>query len=160
MPGDELALNLNNLTNLTSLRLSGISPQDDDLRFLTGLSHLQDLSLSAISLPESTLECLENMSELKLLDLTGISRATKEDFSHMAGLTKLRDVTLQGKISDAALKDLPCLPSVWSLWIYSEERIRPETRVLLQERLPAIQYIHYRQLSPNIFQTAPNRSGR
>lgn len=158
IPGDELTLNLNNLTNLTSLRLSGFSPQDDDLTFLTGLSRLQNLSMFEVSLPETTLEHLKNMSELKLLNLTGISRATREDVAHLAGLTKLRDVTLRGRISNEALRHLPCLPSVWSLWIYSEERIRPDTRVLLQQRLPAIQYIHYRQLNANMFQTMPNRS--
>jgi hypothetical protein len=98
------------------------------------------------------------MSELKRLHLTGISRATREDLAHMAGLTKLRDVTLKGKLPDAALKNLPCLPSVWSLWIHSEERIRPETRALLQERLPALKYIHFRQLNPTMFKNTSNRS--
>jgi len=158
MPGDELALNLNNLTNLTSLHLGGFPLQDGDLTFLTRLRRLQELVVSSVSLPESTLEHLENMSELKYLNLTGISRATKEDVTHLAGLTKLSDVTLEGQISNVALESLPCLPSVWSLWIYSEERIRPETRALLQEHLPRLKYIHFRQLNPTMFQATSSRS--
>ena len=158
MPGDELPLNLNKLTNLKSLGLNAGRLQDDDLKFLKGLSGLQELRVSSFSLPESTLECLESMSDLKLLDLNGISRATTEDLAHLAGLTGLRNATFMGNISDASLKHLPCLPSVWSLEIWSEERLDPDTRILLQERLPAIQYIHFRQLNPERIPIVPNHS--
>ncbi len=150
MPGDELPLNLSRLANLESLLLNASLLQEDDLMFLKALSQLQELRVSSLALPESTLACLGNMSELKLLNLNGISRATQEDVAHLAGLTGLRNATFMGNISDASLKQLPCLPSVWSLEIWSEERIRPETRILLQERLPAIKYIHLRKLNPDM----------
>ena len=157
-PGDELSLNLNKLTNLTSLKLGCSSLKDDDLTFLSQLPRLQVLGMSSRSLPGSTLERLGNMSELKYLHLMEISRATKEDMAHLAGLTELRNVTFMGKLSDAALKHLPCLPSVWSLSIYSEERIDPETRDLLQERMPALKYIHFRRFNPDMFKSPSKRS--
>jgi len=155
-PADELALNLNALTNLRSLRLSGLSLQDDDLTFLAQLSHLQQLSVQSKSLPATTWKSLQNLSELNSLYLTGISGASEKDLAQLAGLTKLGRLNLSGRIPGAALEHLPYLPALWSLWIRNTEPMSPETQARVWESQSGHNIsIHFRALDPTTLGPVP-----
>jgi len=140
-PVDGVTLDFSALTNLNTLTLSGLSLQDADLASLAVLHHLEWLSLDG-AFTEEGLWRLRNLSELKHLDIRGISCTTGDRLGDLGGLTKLGDLTLLGRITDAALGRLTGLPSLWSLRVETDEPIRPETVARLKQVMPMITYIH------------------
>jgi Leucine-rich repeat (LRR) protein len=144
---DEVRLDLSGLTNLNTLELSGFSLQDADLRSLTGLDHLEWLKLQNESLSEEALRHLKNLSGLRRLYINEVSCSTGSGLVHLAGLTKLTDLTLQGRIRDAALDRLTGLAALRNLRIVTDEPIRTQTISNLRQRLPAIAYINIEKLT-------------
>jgi hypothetical protein len=95
------------------------------------------------------------MPELNRLYVSGLSECTGEDLAHLNGLPKLRDLTLCGRIMDAALYRLSGLPSIWSLRVDTDEPIRKQTVTNLTKSHPVIEYIHINEL-PKV-QTRPQQ---
>jgi len=144
---DQGTLDLSRLTNLRKLRLFGLSFQDADLAFLTALHQLKDLSLAGESLPEEALRHLKDLHELKRLNIDGISCLTGDGLKHLSRLKELGDLTLRGRITNAALNRLPGLPSVRSFRVATDEPIRPQTVAGLKQNLPAVEFIHIDKLT-------------
>jgi hypothetical protein len=140
-PVDGVTLDLSALTNLNTLTLSGLSLQDADLASLAGLHHLEWLSLGGTFTEEGLLR-LRNLPELKHLSISGISCLDGDCLDNLGGLTKLGDLVLRGRVTDAALGRLSGLPSIWSLRVETDEPIRPETVARLKKTMPMITYIH------------------
>jgi hypothetical protein len=138
-PVDGVTLDLSALTNLKTLTLSGCSLQDADP--LAGLNHLEWLVLDGAFTEEGLLH-MRNLPKVKLLDIRGISCTTGDHLGDLGGLTKLGDLVLRGRITDAALGRLTGLPSIWSLRVETDEPIRPETVARLKKAMPMITYIH------------------
>jgi len=137
---DEVRLDLSALTNLRKLSLSGLSLQDADLVSLAGLHHLESLNLGD-TFTEEGLWRLRDLSELKRLSISGISCVAGDRLGDLGGLTKLEDLVLRGRITNAALGRLASLPSIWSLRVETDEPIRPETVTRLKKAMPGITYI-------------------
>jgi Leucine-rich repeat (LRR) protein len=140
-PADGVTLDLSALTNLKTLELSGVSLQDTDLASLSGLHNLEWLILNG-TFTEEGLWHLRDLSELKFLNIRGISCSTGDRLDDLGGLTKLGDLKLRGRITDAALGRLTGLPSLWSLSVETDESIRPETLARLKKAMPTIIYMH------------------
>jgi len=158
---DELTLNLKNLTNLRSLRLTGLPLQDDDLAFLPRLPHLQQLSAHSKSLSGETLKHLRDLSELNTLRFTGISDVGAEDLAHLSGLTKLGQLNLSGGIPAAALEHLPYLPALWSLWIRNAEPMTRATQARVRDGQSGHNIsIHFRELNPATLGPVPDPQQR
>jgi hypothetical protein len=144
---DEVPLRLSALTDLKTLSLRGLSLRDEDLASLAGMRHLQWLVLEG-TFTEGALWYLRDFSELKLLIIKEVSCPTGEGLAQLGGLKMLGDLTIRGRITDAALARLPALPSLWSLRIVTDEPIRPETAARLQQTMPVIEYIHIDKMTP------------
>jgi hypothetical protein len=144
---DEVPLRLSGLAELKTLSLRGLSLRDEDLASLAGMRHVQWLILEG-AFTESALWHLRNLSDLKLLSVTSVSCSNGEGLAQLAELKRLGDLTITGRITDAALARLPALPSLWSLRIVTDEPIRPETVAYLKQTLPVIEYIHIDKLTP------------
>lgn len=138
---DGAMLGISALTNLKTLTLSGCSLQDADLASLAGLGRLEWLVLDG-AFTEEGLWHLRNLSELKLLDIRGISCTSGEHLDDLAGMAKLGDLHLHGRVTDTALGRLSGLPSLWSLSVETDEPIRAQTIAHLKQSLLAIEYIH------------------
>ena len=165
---DEIPLNLSGLTSVTTLYLRGMALHDEDLASLAGLCRLQRLEIdggvfSGGTFTEKALLHLKALPELDVLLLTGISCSSGEGLASLGGLKKLRDLNLQGRITDAALAHLPALPSLWSLTVRTDEPIRPETIARLKQTLPMIEFIHIDKLPllrpPPLIQSSPAQPG-
>jgi len=141
-PADGVTLDFSALTNLNTLTLSGLSLQDADLESLAGLHHLEWLALENNSLSEAALMHLKDLSELKRFSIGGISCTADDHLGDLGGLTKLGDLVLRGRITDAALGRLSGLPSIWSLRVETDEPIRSETVARLKQVMPMVTYIH------------------
>jgi hypothetical protein len=155
-PADGVTLDLSALTNLNTLTLSGLSLQDADLASLEGLHHLEWLVLDGAFTEEGLLR-LRNLPELKRLSISGISCTTGNSLGNLGGLTKLGDLVLRGRITDAALGRLTGLLSIWSLRVETDEPIRPETVARLKKAMPMITYIHIEK-PPRTMPTATRQS--
>ncbi len=140
-PADGVTLDLSALTNLKTLELSGIPLQDADLASLSGLHNLEWLILDG-AFTEEGLWHLRALPELKFLDFRGMSCTAGDHLDDLGCLTKLGDLKLRGKVTDAALCRLTGLPSLWSLSVETDEPIRPETFTRLKKTMPTIIYIH------------------
>ncbi len=140
-PANGVTLDLSALTNLNTLTLSGCSLQDADLASLAGLGLLEWLVLDG-AFTEEGLWHLRALPELKILDFRGMSCTAGDHLDDLGCLTKLGDLKLRGKVTDAALCRLTGLPSLWSLSVETDEPIRPETLARLKEAMPTIIYIH------------------
>ena len=140
-PADGEMLDLSALTKLNTLTLSGLPLQDADLASLASLHHLEWLVLEG-TFTEEGLRRLRNLPELKLLTIRGITCTADDHLGDLGGLTKLKDLTLSGRITDAALGHLSGLPSIWSFRVETDEPIRPETVARLKQVMPIITYIH------------------
>jgi hypothetical protein len=106
---------------------------------------------------------LRDLSELKVLNVEHVSCPTGEGLAQLGGLKRLGDLTIRGRITDAALARLPALPSLWSLRIVTDEPIRPETIAHLRQALPMIEYIHIDRLTPGnppLMRDSPSQRGR
>ncbi len=156
-PADGVTLDLSALTNLNTLTLSGLSLQDADLESLEGLHHLEWLVLDGAFTEEGLLR-LRNLPELKRLSISGISCTTGNSLGNLGGLTKLGDLVLRGRITDAALGRLTGLLSIWSLRVETDEPIRPETVARLKKAMPMITYIHIEK--PQRIMQPANRQSR
>jgi Leucine-rich repeat (LRR) protein len=155
-PADGVTLDFSALTNLNTLTLSGLSLQDADLESLAGLHHLEWLVLDGAFTEEGLLH-LRNLPELKRLSISGISCTTGNSLGNLGGLTKLGDLVLRGRITDAALGRLTGLLSIWSLRVETDEPIRPETVARLKKAMPMITYIHIEK-PPRTMPTATRQS--
>ena len=142
VPLDETPLELGALAKLKTLSMSGLSLRDGDLASLAGMRHLEWLTLQNGEFSDAGLHHLKDMGALQILTLTNFDSSTGAGLARLADLESLRDLKLQGRITDRALEHLGDLPSVWSLWIVTDELIRAETADRLRERLPAIEHIH------------------
>lgn len=140
-PANEVTLDFSTLTNLNTLALSGISLKDADLASLAGLQHLECLTLEG-TFTEGGLRFLRNLSNLKHLSISGLSCTAGHHLDYLGSLVKLNDLTLRGRITDAALRSMAGLPSLWSLRVVTNEPIWPKTVTHLKQNLPAIEYIH------------------
>jgi hypothetical protein len=159
---DESPLRLSALADLRTLTLQGLSLRDEDVASLAGLRHLEWLVLEG-AFTEGALWHLKDFRDLKLLGITGVSCATGQGLAEMGELKRLGDLTISGRITDAALARLPALPSLWSLRIVTDEPIRPETVALLQRTLPVIEYIHIDRLTqsnPPLIKSSPAQRER
>jgi len=134
-------LDISVLTRLNTLELPGCSLRDADLASLAGLSRLEWLILDG-DFTEEGLWHLRNLSELKILDVRGISCTSGEHLDELAGMAKLGDLHLHGRVTDAALGRLSGLPSLWSLSVETDEPIRPETLAHLRKAMPTLMYVH------------------
>jgi Leucine-rich repeat (LRR) protein len=140
-PANGVTLDFSTLTNLNTLTLSGMSLQDADVASLAGLRHLEWLTLEG-TFTEGGLRFLRNLSNLKHLSIGDLSCTEGDHLDHLGRLVKLNDLTLRGRITDAALRRLAGLPSLWSLRVVTDEPIWPKTVTHLKQNLPAIEYIH------------------
>ena len=159
---DEVPLRLSALTELRTLTLQGLALRDEDLASLAGMRHVQWLVLEG-TFTEGALQYLRDFSELKLLIIEYVSCPTGEGLAQLGGLKRLGDLTIRGRITDAALTRLPALPSLWSLRIVTDEPIRPETIARLKQTLPVIEYIHIDKLTPTnplLMRDGPPKRGR
>jgi hypothetical protein len=158
---DEVPLKLSALTDLRTLSLHNLSLRDEDLVSLAGMQHLDWLVLDG-TFTEDGLRPLGGLAELRLLKVTGVSCSDGEGFSQLSGLKRLEDLTLGGRITDAALARLPALPSLWSLRIVTDEPIRPETIARLRQTQPVIEYIHIDKPPGNepLIRSIPAQRGR
>ncbi len=153
-PADELMLDLTELKKMKDMYLGGLSLKDSDLAFLKHLPLLENLAIHSDSpMTGEFLRHLKEMPELNRLYVSGLSECTGEDLAHLNGLPKLRDLTLCGRIMDAALYRLSGLPSIWSLRVDTDEPIRKQTVTNLTKSHPVIEYIHINEL-PKV-QTRP-----
>ncbi|MEA3227010.1 MAG: hypothetical protein U9Q07_13750, partial [Planctomycetota bacterium] len=114
---------------------------------LTALHQLKDLSLAGESLPEEALRHLKNLHELKRLDINGISCLTGDGLKHLSWLKELENLTLRGRITNAALGRLPRLPSVRSLRVATDMPIRAQIVAGLKRNLPAVEFIYIDKLT-------------
>ncbi|MCH7558147.1 MAG: hypothetical protein IIB56_11915 [Planctomycetes bacterium] len=152
-PADELMLDLSGLKKMKDMNLSVLSLQDSDLAFLEHLPLLENLMIQPDSLTGAFLRHLRELPELNRLYVSGLSGCTGEDLAYLNGLPKLRDLTLRGRITDAALGRLSGLPSIWSLRVDTDEPIRKQTVADLAKSHPVIEYIHINRM-PKV-QTRP-----
>jgi hypothetical protein len=126
------------------------------------MRHLQWLVLEG-TFTEGALQHLRDFSELKVLIIEHVSCPTGDGLAQLGGLKRLGDLTIRGRIADAALARLPALPSLWSLRIVTDEPIRPETIALLKRTLPVIEYIHIDRLTQGnqpLIRSSPAQPGR
>ncbi len=159
---DEIRLKLSTLTELRMLSLRGQALRNEDVASLAGLHHLDWLVLEG-TFTEGALWHLKDLAELKVLMISGVSCSTGEGLAQLGELKRLGDLTIEGRITDAALSRLPALPSLWSLRLVTEDPIRPETIALLKRTLPVIEYIHIDkplQANPPLIQSSPPQRGR
>ncbi len=155
-PADELMLDLSGLKKMKDLDLSGLQLQDSDLAFLKHLPLLENLMIQPDSLTGTSLRHIRELHELNRLFVSGLSGCTGEDLANLNGLPKLRDLTLRGRITDAALGSLSGLPSISSLRVDTDEPIRKQTVTDLTKSHPVIEFIHINEL-PKV-QTRPVRT--
>ncbi len=158
-PGiDETRLAWSSLKNLRTLSVGGVLLDDADLASVAHMQHLESLSLQNGNFSEAGLRYLQSLSALKNLRISNLDCPTGAGLQELAGLESLRDLTLQGRITDEALEHLTGLPSLWSLWIITDEVIQPETVTRLRERLPAVDHIHV--VEPPRFDRSPVQTGK
>ena len=150
---DETPVNLSALTGLRTLTLNGFKLHDSDLAFLAGMRDLEWLTLQGGPPSEAALIYLKDLSRLKYLKISNLTCTTGSGLAWLAELKAVGSMTLRGRITDAALRQLPVLPSLWGLTVETDEIIRPETVALLRQRLPAIQGIEIRD--PRQFDRRP-----
>lgn len=139
---DETPLNLSGLTNLKTLSLNGFALQDSDLASVAGMRDLEWLALQSGPPSEAALVYLKDLTKLKRLHLSNLTCTTGSGLAWLAGLKEASSIRLHGRITDAALRQMPVLPELWSLRIETDEVIQPETVAKLRARLPAIEHIH------------------
>ena len=145
---DELTLDLSGLQDLKRLRLSALSLQESDLAFLPNLRHLKQVMIDARSLPAASLQHLKGLSELERLSVRGLARPTDQDLATLAGLARVKDLTLGGEIPDTALTSIEGLAGLQSLTIETSKPIRSQTITDIKQRHPTIGYIHVREPLP------------
>jgi len=151
---DETPLKLSALTRLKYLSLRGLGLRDTDMVTLAGMRDLEGLWLSG-DLTDQGLINLNGLPHLQNLMVDGLACSNGEGLAQLSGLKSLRDLKLEGQITDSALDHLGDLRSVWSLWIVTDETIRPETVARLRDRLPVIEHIHV--VEPPRFEEPPVR---
>jgi len=140
-PMDETPLMLSSLKNLKSLWIRGVSLQDADLASLAAMRELEWLTLRDGTFSEAGLRHLQGLKSVEYLTIGDLDCPTGAGLACLAELKAVGNMTLRGRITDAALRQLPALPSLWLLTVETDEIIRPETVAGLRERLPAIQSI-------------------
>jgi hypothetical protein len=143
---DESTLRLSGLRNLKRLRLSGLSLHEEDLAFLSHVKDLEALTIETPFLSDDALQPIKHLGRLKLLYVKGLSCTKDSGLLPLNGLSGLHDVTLSGKISDAALGSLADLENIWGLTIQTSEPIQRQTRDNLSKRLPGIEFLHIYEL--------------
>lgn len=142
-PGiDETPLELSSLKNLKTFSVSGVLLEDADLASVAGMRHLEWLTLQNCTFSDAGLCHLKDLSALKILTIGNLDCPTGAGLAWLSGLESLGDLKLQGRITDQAVEHLTGLPSVWSLWIVTDEVIQPETVARLRDRLLALQHLH------------------
>jgi len=140
-PADGVTLDFSALTKLNTLTLDGCSLQDADLASLEDLHHLEWLVLEG-AFTEEGLWHLRNLPTVKHLIIKGITCTDGDRLSDVGGLAKFGEMTLSGRVTDAALRRLTGFPSLWSLTVETNEPIRPATIARLKQVMPMITYIH------------------
>jgi len=158
-PADELMLDLSGLKKMKDMNLSGLSLQDSDLAFLEHLPLLENLMIQPQPIPTefpltgAFLRHLRELPELNRLWVSELSGCTGEDLAYLNGLPKLRNLTLSGRITDAALASLTGPLSLESLYFDTDKPIRKQTVADLAKSHPVIEYIHINRM-PKV-QTRP-----
>ena len=145
---DELMLDLSELTKMKEMYLD-LSLQDSDLAFVKHLPLLENLSIQpepGSPLNGALLRYLTEMPELNRLYVSGLSGCKGEDFAHLNGLPKLRNLHLKGDITDTALKYLTGPLSLTSITVETDEPIRKQTVTDLTKSHPVIEFIHIYEL--------------
>jgi hypothetical protein len=139
---DEIPLNLSALVNLRTLRLRQFCLSDNDLACLAGLHHLEVLDLDG-AFTETALSYLKDLPEVRIMHISRVTCTDGQGLVALGSMPNLADLTLYGRITDAALQRLSGFPSLWSLTVYTDEPIRPETVAYLKQALPALQHLHF-----------------
>ena len=160
--GDDEAIYLKGLTDVTRLEVIDTEITDAGLKHLEGLSSLTHLDLSQNEITDAGLEHLEGLSNLEWLHL-GYTHITDAGLEHLQGLTNLElldlcdtQVTDHGlerlnslgalylghtHITDAGLKHLEGMSSLKSLYLKSTQ-VTPEGVKKLQEALPDCEIVY------------------
>jgi hypothetical protein len=139
---DETPLDLSGLTKLKGLTLNGFALEDADLASVAVMRDLEELTLENGPPSERGLVYLKDLAKLEHLHIGGLTCTTGSGLAHLAGLESVSYIRLRGRITDAALRQMPILPELWLLTVETEEIIEPETVEKLCDRLPAIQGIN------------------
>jgi hypothetical protein len=143
---DEIPLNLSTLTNLKTLDLAGFALEEGDLACLGGLPHVEWMTLQGSVLPETALRHLKDLPALKRLTIDRIDCSDGSGLAALAGLRRLEDLTLRGRVTDLALRGLAGVTAPHSITAWTNEPIRPATIHYLKRTLPALEYIHLEPL--------------
>ncbi len=110
---------VSNLTNVTSLNLSGCDGLTDvSLSHLSDLTYLAVLNLSGCDgLTDVSLSHLSDLTNLAELNLSGCDGLTDVSLSHLSDLTNLASLDLSGcyRLTDASLSHLSDLTNLASL---------------------------------------------
>ena len=139
---DETTLDFSGLTRLRRLELAGFAMEDADMACLGNLRNLEWLMLQNNTLPETALRHLKDLSALKNLRLGRVDCSDGSGLACLGGLRSLRDLFMEGRITDRALRRLASLPAAWSVTAWTDEPIRRETIEHLKQTLPVVEYIH------------------
>jgi hypothetical protein len=148
LQADEGTLDLSGLPNLKDLTLSSLCLRDDDLKCLRHLPSLESLTVTqAAPLNGAFLRQLEDLPELNRLLIGGLSSCTGEDLASLNGLSKLRNLTLIGDITDAALRSLTePLSSLETVRVETDNPVQEETVADLTASHPSLDYVHIQAL--------------
>jgi Leucine-rich repeat (LRR) protein len=141
---DETPLNLSTLTKLKTLDLRQMPLSDRDLASLPGRRDLEVLRVSG-SFTEAAFQYLHDLPSVKFMDIQGIACPTGAGFETLRTFESLGDLKLRGEISDAALRQIPLLPGVWSFEAETEAVISDETVGRLRDCLPDLEYLYIRE---------------
>lgn len=103
--GKNLA-HLNDLSQLTELRLTGPQIKDADLTYLKGLTNLRRLAISESQVTDKGLAHLKELINLELLALDGAS-ITDAGLANLTGMTNLKSLYLRRtRITNAGIANL------------------------------------------------------
>ena len=147
---DRVPLDLSHLTRLQEFSVIKRSPKDDplstecwrdvDLRWVSALTNLHRLwGIEGIG--DRGMRHLANLNSMEWLDIDG-SPVTDAGLASLIGMTKLKHLTLCGKITDQGLRNLEGLKSLRYLGIGPKAVVSPEALERLRHALPELE-IHY-----------------
>lgn len=110
-------LELNESGRVTSVILTDMPVDDEDLEPLADLENLEVLHLENTGITDAGLQHVRDLTNLKELSLYG-THVTSAGLEYVRGLTNLRNLGLNGtEVNDYGLKHLAALKNLESLWL-------------------------------------------